>query len=333
MNFKTMANRVFFFVIGLGLSVNGFSQTFLTNGLIANYSFDGNANDQTTNANNGTPNGAVLTTDRFGQTNGAYAFNGSGAYISAPNQGYLSFPNGGDFTISLWVALNAAPSPSEVFIGLDNSTGQHVKWLLWYGQLGIPQPPTGNYVAFHVTDTNGVGWWLAPAPYSPAMGSWHHYLVTKAGTSYTTYIDGQPVSDGTNYVNYAANLQTNSTVGPAAIPPGITAPLTIGWAEGQTYVNGKLDDIRIYDRALSASEVQQLYAIEAPPILNIQKAVYLDSANLLVGTNYQVQISTDLNNWTNYGSAFTATNSIWRSANYFDVPNWDQLFFRLQAAP
>ena len=69
------------------------------------------------------------------------------------------------------------------------------------------------------------------------------------------------------------------------------------------------------------------------PILNLRKAVYVDSSNLKIGANYQLQVSTGLNTWTNSGTAFTATNSTWRSTNYWDVDGWSQLFFRLQVAP
>jgi hypothetical protein len=74
-------------------------------------------------------------------------------------------------------------------------------------------------------------------------------------------------------------------------------------------------------------------APEAGPTINIQKAVYLTSTNLLTGSNYQVQSSTDLVNWTNQGSVFTATTNCWQSTNYWSVTNWNQLFFRLQLAP
>jgi hypothetical protein len=53
----------------------------------------------------------------------------------------------------------------------------------------------------------------------------------------------------------------------------------------------------------------------------------------MIGTNYQVQVSADLNTWTNQGSAFTATNTSMAFPQYTDVQNWDQLFFRLQIVP
>jgi hypothetical protein len=65
----------------------------------------------------------------------------------------------------------------------------------------------------------------------------------------------------------------------------------------------------------------------------IQKAVYLTSTNLVVGFRYQVQVSSDLLNWTNQGGVFTATNTIWRPTNYWDVSDWKGMFFRLKTSP
>jgi hypothetical protein len=93
--------------------------------------------------------------------------------------------------------------------------------------------------------------------------------------------------------------------------------------------NGNVDDIRIYNRALSLSEIAQLFAIESQQGISLIKAVTLQDYSLTVGSNYQVQVSSDLNNWTNQGSVFTATSSYWQSTNYWQVANWNQLFFRI----
>lgn len=58
-----------------------YAQVNLNNGLIAYYPFDGNANDISGSNINGSVNNAILTTDRFGQVNNAYLFNGIDSYI------------------------------------------------------------------------------------------------------------------------------------------------------------------------------------------------------------------------------------------------------------
>ena len=69
------------------------------------------------------------------------------------------------------------------------------------------------------------------------------------------------------------------------------------------------------------------------PQTGLIKAVRPTFSNLMVGTNYQLQVSGDLNTWTNQGSAFTATNFNMAYPQYWDVDNWEKLFFRVQVAP
>lgn len=63
------------------------------------------------------------------------------------------------------------------------------------------------------------------------------------------------------------------------------------------------------------------------------KAVKPSFSDLLIGTNYQLQVSSDLNNWTNQGTAFIATAPTMVYPQYWDVQNWQQLFFRVQVVP
>src|SRR5271170_1089907 len=74
------------------------AQSFLTNGLVAYYPFSGNANDASGNGNNGTVYGASLTTDRLGNSNSAYSFDGIGNYISTADINLSE-----EATISVWV--------------------------------------------------------------------------------------------------------------------------------------------------------------------------------------------------------------------------------------
>ncbi len=81
---KTTRALVAILAIILGLAVQVQAQSFLTNGLVLYYPFDGNANDASGNGNNGTVEGATLTTDRFGNPNSAYYFNGVNNDILVP---------------------------------------------------------------------------------------------------------------------------------------------------------------------------------------------------------------------------------------------------------
>ena len=65
--------------------------------------------------------------------------------------------------------------------------------------------------------------------------------------------------------------------------------------------------------------------------IGLIKAVKPSFSGLSVGTNYQLQVSGDLNAWTNQGTAFTATNTSMIYPQYWDVANWNQLFFRLES--
>ena len=68
-------------------------------------------------------------------------------------------------------------------------------------------------------------------------------------------------------------------------------------------------------------------------MVGLMYAVKPSFSYLLLNTNYQLQVSSDLINWTNQGAIFTATNSSMVSTQYFDVPNWNQLFFRIVTSP
>jgi hypothetical protein len=63
------------------------------------------------------------------------------------------------------------------------------------------------------------------------------------------------------------------------------------------------------------------------------KAVKPSFLNLSLGTNYQMQVSADMSTWTNYGTAFTATNTVMDYPQYFDVNNWNSLYFRVKTTP
>ena len=123
---------------------------------------------------------------------------------------------------------------------------------------------------------------------------------------------------------------------------GYTNPPTVliqgGGGTGATATavisNGVVVSITVTDAGTGYTNAPSIY-IYSPLGLQIGliKAVSPAFSDLLIGTNYQLQISGDLNNWTNQGSAFMATNPTSIYPQYWNVDDWGQLFFRLQVSP
>jgi gliding motility-associated-like protein len=226
-------------LILLGLvSLPGLSQDWAA-GLVACYSFKGNANDESGNSNNGVVNGAVSATDRFANGNSAYQFNGVGEYIAIPAE-KLKNPA---YAFSCWAKPAALPavSASSVLLSIgdpgadqgimlyNDEAGGNTGWgILSYDTGGTPVP--GN-------STSSL----------PALNVWYHILQTRSTDSIRLYVNGVLVA---SYPVTGKSPQYGANV------PGAT----IGCRSNLTqFFSGALDDIRVYNRALSAAEVQALY--------------------------------------------------------------------------
>ena len=174
------------------------------------------------------------------------------------------------------------------------------------------------------------------------------YLIEASGTYFWDY------SGGSNNISDAAFGISD------AVPTWRPNPTGGLWIDGKT-VNwlGTTNGIDFFTNTFSPSHVYAYYtaganqpldffvadstygdnagslqvSIVAVPTVNLIKAVKPSFSRLSIGTNYQLQVSANLNNWTNQGSAFTATNTSMVYPQYWDVDNWNSLFFRLQVAP
>jgi hypothetical protein len=311
---KTVKSLFGTLAITAALAINVHAQSFLTNGLVAYYPFNGNANDASGNGNDGTVQGAALTTDRFGVANHAYKFNGTNNLIAIPDT--LFGPTDLVWTVSAWIATDGGP-----YTGGPN----------WQQILGKGTQNGEMYLQVTAAGQISFGIWSASRnaffAQSPVLSNSVLHLagVYQRGQNVSLYINGAlantvavPDEDllvRTAYPEFAAIGAYNYTPSPYA-----------GF-------RGTIDDVRVYRRALSASEVQQLYVYESGPRVNLIQIVQPSLSNLTLGTNYQLQVSTDLNTWTNQGAAFTATNTAMIYPQYFNVDNWNELFFRLQVAP
>jgi len=204
--------------------------------LIGSWSGDGNANDSVAGNNGTLVNGAGYDSGQFGQS---FSLDGVDDFVSVPDNDLWAF--GGDpFTIALWANFDTIKQQSigqlpNVFIGHDEGGGPLNKWVFFYDD-------DGN-LAFLIQEAGSTpNFMTSPTQFVPTVGDWHHLALTRSGSTYTFYADG--VSLGT---------QTSSLSIPNA-----NAPLTIGQAEGLGFFDGRLDEIKIYDEALSASQIAQL---------------------------------------------------------------------------
>ncbi|MDB4488541.1 hypothetical protein N9017_00330 [Akkermansiaceae bacterium] len=228
--------KSFVFLGSLVLGLCGIAQGDLNDGLIAYYPFNGNANDESGNGNNGVVNGATLTSDRFDNTQSAYQFNNNSIKIS--NISELNGP----FTLSLhFMATNIRAGNAEFLFASNTYEGLELHLV------NNNSPSPSKAVKFFGNDRSV--WGTKEDVFNE--NEWFHLTCSYDPSSKvaTVYSNGQAIS-----VTQSRGSLSN---------PNISS-ITLGSrANGSHKFIGKLDDIRIYNRALSAQEVATLHAEES----------------------------------------------------------------------
>ena len=205
-----------------------------TNGLVAWYPFNGNANDSSGNGHDGTVNGATLTKDRFGKTNNAFHFNGKTDYITTVPGKTIGTNK---LTISFWLKTTSKQMIDP--ISFSNASGSV------HYSVDLNNPCSG----VGIDGGSGV---VMKGDSSILNNNWHHCLIIISGTvDATIYIDGILQSSIT-----CSALNSKQSLNPTT-----TSPWTIGANEVASvrFFDGDLDDIAIYNRALSITEIDSLY--------------------------------------------------------------------------
>jgi gliding motility-associated-like protein len=212
-----------------------------TNGLVAYYPFNGNANDESGNGIDGTVYGATLTEDICDSPNSAYEFDGINDYIELNNNfNEIDIP----FTISCdFLADN---DDAMLIFGSDlnesNSGEYYGFWLI---------KNEGNTINFGYGDGRFIGASYRRSCRSlEAMPSneWVHVTVTVNGpTDMKMYVNGQGIET------------ILSGTGLELVHNNLSAKIGYRFLNQASYFNGKIDDVIIYDRALSEEEIKLLY--------------------------------------------------------------------------
>lgn len=255
-------------------------------GLLAWYSFNGNTQDLSGNGNHLTNFNATLTADRFGNPSAAYSFNGTNAYLINNTPSFI-MRDTSTFTISIWV--NKPTSTVGVFLMHGSTTNGNFIYNI-----------QGTTTAQFGTNKQGAAWFWAPTTMN--LNVWEHFVGVYQNKSMTFYKNGMPV---------AYNTFTHTAVTSAQLP------FHVGRGVSGSYTNGLLDDVGVWNRALSPAEIWDLYQYCPPMIFNqpqslskyiMQDAVF--SINADTGVTHQWQRYDGLNylNLSN-GGQFSGVNT------------------------
>ena len=233
------------------MSLETYSQIPQTNNLISYYPFLGNLEDQSgKNHNTGSINGdPSLTQNRFGTNNAAYYLDGTDDYLYFGNSIYADLPDTDsdgyyedDYTISIWAKSSMVDN--EIFIAFGEGDG------LYTGMISV----IGSTISFNSSN------WGFPSTSTSGKKSdnnWHQYtFVYGAGSFRKLFIDGILVRQANDsqhrfrFKNYGLSVGIGR-FDPAGNPEGLATTYT-----------GSVDDVRIWNVALTNTEVSNLYTYE-----------------------------------------------------------------------
>ncbi len=226
------------------LNINTNTSSPISNGLVAFYPFNGNANDESGNGNNGTVYGATLAADRFGNPNSSYSFDGIDDYINIGSDASLNRANT-DFSINVWCNINTLGS--------------------WFGTILTNRNPNYQGSLFG-THLNGLG-----LTSGDPNNAYTNNLTLNTANWYNICVTHTDSLDLTNFYIDGVLVYSTNSFGDFSAPSGTSIFHSIG-AETQGNVNGllaypfdgEIDDMSLFNRVLSDNEIQEIYNSSTP---------------------------------------------------------------------
>ncbi len=198
-----------------------------TYGLIAWYPFNGNANDESGNENNGTVSGAFLSADRLNDTNKAYTFNGASSITLGKNSN-LAPKN---ISVSTWIRIQSLGN-EQITILRARFSGYH----LYIENNGKA------YVNIHTSGNNG----NVVSQNRLDDQKWHNVVFSFFNQKLSLYIDG-------------VLQQSDSDVGPEIVYQLTGVSIGKDGDADKWFFNGQIDDVAIWNRGLTTEEISKIY--------------------------------------------------------------------------
>ena len=224
-------------MIGFSIEIQAQVPSYVSsNGLVAWYPFNGNANDESGNGNNGIVYNASVTPDRYNSSNSAYIFNGSNSRIMINQSSSLNTSTWSGISFSLWVYQTSYTNGQPFNIRASNQNDLAV----YLSSNAKPQASNFN---------SSLGFaFFVNSPDSIYLNSWNHVVVTQNYTTgkFLLYINGIKKDSTINNLNLVPSPYIN--VGSRSSSAGLS-----------NFFNGSIDDIGLWNRELSNQEVSALY--------------------------------------------------------------------------
>lgn len=317
MKLKQLLLLFFLLIASCLLSFSLFAQT--TAGLLAHFKLDGN----TTNIGPANVTASAIsttyTTNNAGGTNKALQLGGNlNSYIDFTDNGNLDFTGTQNFTISFSFFFNGS------------STGGMIDNCLNYGGWGVWLWSTvaGTWNLQFNYKNNSVG---SAAATAFTIGTWHYVAAVRNNGTISLYIDGVfrlSATEGTTAPTYPINMQAGAMCYGSFSPPRYNP------------FGGKIDEIRIYNRALSAAEIVTLTPFSLPSKLGELTAIKKASGIQLNWetfseqntSRFEIERSADGTNFSPIGVVSAAGNSAdKRSYSFIDnLPSGNTNLYRLK---
>ena len=236
--------RVRLFLFGLVAFVSlghSLAQPLSDKGLVASYPFQGNAVDSSSNGNDAVVHGATPAAGHDGGAASAYALDGTDDYLMISHSDSLSLDTRATF--SLWWKHEVQASPNDyytLFEKSDPERGGHSRYGMWlidnHVEVCLEAPDNSTQNCLDSTE--------------PIDQGWHHLVASYDGARLQLYLDGEPSGERTIEPSGISQSSYEIFVG------------TDQYAPEPIYTRGVIDDLRIYNRALSAVEIA---ALSHPP--------------------------------------------------------------------
>lgn len=202
--------------------------------------------DDTTKDIVGTNNGSLKNGTGYlpGIRGMGFNFNRCAAnYVEASHDDMLGFGNS-DFTIETWVNFRTwsvsydYDRPDTIFLGVDEGPGETSKWFFGFHS---------GKLTFHINSPTIGAKWALDTPFTPDTDKWYNLALTRQNGVFKMYVNGLLIGTDSNLANVSI--------------PNPNASLTIGQAEGIGFIDGVMDETAIYKRALTASQIQEIYQL------------------------------------------------------------------------